>query len=173
MTTPPRPEPGLSASITSGRADRSLLFVCLGNICRSPLALWVVRDLARERGMLPRLTLDSCGTGAWHAGGPADPRSVMIAQAHGHETSHVARQFSTQADARFDLILAMDQSNVRTLVSRGAPPEKVRRFREFDPLALESGDLDVPDPYHGGDEGFRDVYAMIRRASAGLLDHLA
>jgi protein-tyrosine phosphatase len=59
------------------------------------------------------------------------------------------------------------------MVSRGAPPAKVRRFREFDPLALESGDLDVPDPYHGGDEGFRDVYAMIRRAAAGLLDHLA
>lgn len=154
-------------------ARHALLFVCLGNICRSPLALWIVRDMARDRGVLDRLTLDSCGTGAWHAGGPADSRSIMIAQAHGHETSHIARQFDANADGRFDLLLAMDQSNVRTMVSRGAPPAKVRRFREFDPLALESGDLDVPDPYHGGDEGFRDVYAMIRRAAAGLLDHLA
>ncbi len=148
----------------------AFLFVCLGNICRSPLALWVVRDLARERGMLDRLTLDSCGTGAWHAGGPADSRSIMIAQAHGHDTDHVARQFEAHADARFDLLLAMDQTNARTMIARGASPRKVKRFREFDPLAVKANDLDVPDPYHGGDEGFRDVYAMIRRAANGLLD---
>jgi protein-tyrosine phosphatase len=155
------------------RGTHAILFVCLGNICRSPLALWVVRDLARERGVLDRLSLDSCGTGSWHAGGPADPRSMMIAQAHGHETSHVARQLGTSDGERFDLLLAMDISNARTMIARGVPEAKVRRFREFDPLAVASGDLDVPDPYHGGDEGFRDVYAMIRRAADGLLDTLA
>jgi protein-tyrosine phosphatase len=145
--------------------------VCLGNICRSPLARWVVRDLAARRGMTARVSVDSCGTGAWHVGGPADPRSVQIALRYGHDTAHVARQFDCADDAdRFHLLLAMDSSNARTMIERGAPREKVRLFRSFDATAVEADDLEVPDPYYGGDEGFQRVYDMITRAGEGLLD---
>lgn len=155
-----------------------VLFVCLGNICRSPLAKVVFEHHARSRGVIERFRIDSCGTGAWHVGGPADPRTVHVAREMGLSCEHVARQFNPWDDpASFEYILAMDRSNRMTLLDRGAPAERVRMMRSFDPTLAAAGgvserDLDVPDPYEGGPEGFREVYRMLDRAAVGLLDHL-
>lgn len=152
-----------------------LLFVCLGNICRSPLAKWIFTRHAQERGVLDRFTIDSCGTGGWHAGGSADPRSTAIAIQNGLDVEHVARQVVPLTDfAAFDYLLAMDRQNRTTLLKLGAPSEKVFLMRSFDPTLAGKGDdhLDVPDPYLGGDEGFEKVYQMLWRACEGLIERV-
>ena len=160
-----------------------LLFVCLGNICRSPMAEGIFIHLARERGVLDRLEADSCGLGGWHVGDRADPRARATAAKYGVDLPSRARQFDPSSDPpRFDLVLAMDASNARGLIDRGTAEAKVRLMRSFDPtlrdLVDENGrpragaDLDVPDPYYGADGGFDRVYAMLVRACAGLLDTL-
>ena len=154
-----------------------LLFVCMGNICRSPLAEAVFLHKARERGVLDRFDVDSCGTGGWHAGGPADPRSIAIGAEHGIDVASIARKVNPKRDfTRFGLLLAMDRDNRDDLIELGADPTKVRLMRSFDPAlknADESG-LDVPDPYYGRDgSGFRRVYDMLDAACEGLLDGLA
>lgn len=157
---------------------QSLLFVCLGNICRSPLARVIFEHQASARGVRDKFIVDSCGTGAWHAGGPADPRSIMVAAKNGVILEHVARQVRDEDFDRFDLLLAMDQRNESDLIELGAPRDKVRLFRSFDVTmtdAVVRGDkhlLEVPDPYYGGHDGFDKVYAMLWRASEGLLDHV-
>jgi len=162
----------------------ALLFVCLGNICRSPMAEGIFLHLARERGVSDRFVVDSCGTGGWHVGSRPDPRAEGTAGVRGVVLPGRARQFDAATDpGRFTLMLAMDASNARTLIDRGARAESVRLMRSFDPtlrhLVDESGrpragaDLDVPDPYYGGDRGFEEVYEMLVRACDGLLDELA
>jgi len=154
-------------------SEHKLLFVCLGNICRSPLAEGIFIHLAREADQLHRFEIDSAGTGGWHAGNPADPRSIQIAAANGVELPSRARQYDASDDPeRFTLILAMDRQNERDLLDLGTPREKVRLMRSFDPeLAGAKGStLDVPDPYYGGDDGFRTVYEMLDRACRGLLE---
>ncbi len=146
-----------------------ILFVCLGNICRSPLAEGVFRSLASERGLGAALTADSAGTGAWHLGEPPDPRSVSVAARHGID---ISRQRCRQVDDadfhRFDLILGMDRSNLKAL-KRMAPagsPAKVALF-----LQEATGDMaDVPDPYYGGAAGFDQVYRLVQLASGRLID---
>lgn len=153
----------------------SLLFVCLGNICRSPLAKWIFVEQARSRGILERFRIDSCGTGSWHAGGPADPRSIAVALEHGLTVEHVARQVEPRTDfARFDYLLAMDRQNKSMLLKLGAPPEIVFLMRSFDPTLSGKGEeqMDVPDPYHGGEGGFEQVYQMLWRACEGLIDQV-
>jgi protein-tyrosine phosphatase len=154
---------------------RRVLFVCLGNICRSPLAKWVFIDQARGRGVLERFEVDSCGLGGWHEGEGADPRTIAVATRHRVAFEHMARQIRVPRDfERFDLLLAMDRENVRGLRGLGAPMERERLLRSFDP-ALAGADehaLEVPDPYYGGPEGFERMHAMIVAACAGLLDHL-
>lgn len=161
--TPPSPRPA-----------RSILLVCLGNICRSPLAEGVLRHRARERGLAEQLEVDSAGTGGWHAGEPADPRARATANLRGIRLEGRARQVTLEDARRFDLILAMDRDNLRELETRFAGVEgrhaTVRLFRSFDPEA--AGPADVPDPYYGGDEGFEIVYAMVERTVEALLDHL-
>ncbi len=152
-----------------------VLFVCLGNICRSPLGEGIFLHMARQRGVLERFDVDSCGTGAWHVGERADPRSIAIANKYGIELPSIARRFDPRADVdRFDLILAMDRQNERDLLGAGAPEDRVRLMRSFDPtLDGASGkDLDVPDPYYGRGDGFQRVYDMLTRACEGLLDEL-
>ncbi len=151
-----------------------VLFVCLGNICRSPMARWVMIDLARERGVLDQLRIDSCGTGDWHSGEPADPRSAACAARHGLSTDHAARQFSVHDGEQFEHILVMDRSNMRDVLAMGAPKPKVRLLRSFDPTLIDAHerDMEVPDPYYGGEQGFEHMYQMIRRACNGLLDTL-
>lgn len=164
--------------MSEGRDDSpvgSLLFVCLGNICRSPLAEGLFIHLARERGVLDRFRVDSAGTGAWHVGKPADPRSIAVARTHGVHLPSVARQVDPESDfERFDLILAMDRSNRTDLLDLGAPRERVRLMRSFDPTltGVPEHDLDVPDPYYGRGDGFQRVYEMLLRATTGLLEEL-
>lgn len=160
---------------------RRLLFVCLGNICRSPMAEGIFIHLARQRDMLDQFEIDSCGLGGWHVGDRADPRALATAAKNGVDLPSCARKFDPQTDPhRFDLILAMDASNARGLIDRGTPAEKVRLMRSFDPtlrhMVNQHGrpkpgmDIDVPDPYYGADGGFDRVYAMLERACAGLLE---
>lgn len=150
-----------------------ILFVCLGNICRSPLAEGVFLHRAAERGMSGAVRVDSAGTGAWHVGNLPDPRSRDVATRNGVSLPGRARQVRESDFHDFDLIVAMDTDNLQTLErlredSHGGA--KLHLFREFDDEA--AGDLDVPDPYYGGPEGFDEVFRMVDRAAGGLLDHL-
>ncbi len=156
-------------------AATSVLFVCLGNICRSPLAEGVLRHLARERGVEDRIRIDSAGTGAWHVGNPPDPRSAETAARHGIRLEGAARQVHPADAERFDLVLAMDRSNLRDLerLFAGHPHARarVRLFRDYDPEA-DDGPADVPDPYYGGPDGFEEVHRMVVRSCAVLLDEV-
>lgn len=153
---------------------KKILFVCMGNICRSPLAEGVFVHLAQQAGRADEFEVDSCGTGGWHAGQLADPRSRAVAQAHGLNLTHRARQFQKSDIQNFDLILVMDGENQRDLASfTNVKPEqaaKVKLLREFDPQA--NGDLEVPDPYYGGPEGFETMYQMVERSARKLLESL-
>jgi protein-tyrosine phosphatase len=153
-----------------------VLFVCLGNICRSPLAEGIFLHLARERGVADRFRVDSAGTGGWHAGEGADPRSVAVGGKNGVHLPSIARRidpdndFADPESGGFDTIIAMDRANHRDLLDEGAPSDRVFLMRSFDATAADRAE--VPDPYYGGDRGFDDVFDMLSRASAGLLDHL-
>jgi protein-tyrosine phosphatase len=155
-----------------------ILFVCLGNICRSPTAEGVMRGLIAEAGMKSpptRVELDSAGTGGWHVGEAPDARATEAARRRGIALQSVARQVREEDFERFDLIVAMDRSNERTLL-RLAPDEparaKVRLLREFDPASAGLGDLDVPDPYYDGAHGFDIVLDQVEAACAGLLERV-
>lgn len=145
---------------------RAVLCVCLGNICRSPIAEGVLRHRAREAGLA--LEVDSAGTGAWHAGEPPDRRATAAARRQGVILEGRARQVAVDDFARFDLVLAMDRSNHRDLLARCPRPHvgKVRRLGEWDP---RGGAPDVPDPYYGGDEGFDEVFALVDRCARALI----
>ena len=159
--------------MTGGRVG--VLFVCLGNICRSPLAKWVLVHQAQQRGVLDALDIDSCGTGHWHIGKAADARSVEVARRYGLATPHCARQIDAARDfKRFHWIIAMDRDNRDGVLSLGTPAERVHLLRRFDPdLAGEPEHrLEVPDPYYGGAAGFEEVYAMVYRACEGLLERI-
>ena len=151
-----------------------VLFVCMGNICRSPTAEGVFRRLVRDEGLDDEIEIDSAGTGGWHVGEPPDARATEAARRRGIDLDGAARQFSADDFDRYDLILAMDEENRRDLLAL-APDEdareKVRLFREFDP-ASDGGDLDVPDPYFGGEQGFEHVLDLTEAAARGLLDDL-
>ena len=155
---------------------RSVLFVCLGNICRSPLAQGVMEHLAVQRGVRDLLTVESCGTGAWHIGEPPDPRTIDVAQRNGVRLASRARQLAPQTDfARFDLLLAMDRLNHAAVLRSGCPEHKALLFRVFDPVARadpenDAWNLEVPDPYHGGPAGFDENFAMVHRTVGALLD---
>ena len=146
-----------------------ICFVCLGNICRSPTAEAVMRALAERAGKT--VELDSAGTGGWHVGELADPRTRAAAARRGYAIEHRARQFSADDFARFDLVLAMDQQNLRDLraLARGTPAlSRITLFREYDSTAPDGAD--VPDPYAGGADGFEHVLDICERACRGLLE---
>ena len=126
-----------------------VLFVCLGNICRSPLAKWIFTDLTLRRGVRDRFEIDSCGTGHWHVGKGADPRSVATALRRGIDATHTARRLQPESDfTRFDYLLAMDTDNRENLLHAGAPADRVFLMRSFDPALQEEPEhrLVVPDP---------------------------
>lgn len=156
-------------------SEVAVLFVCLGNICRSPTAEGIFRHLARERRLDHRLVVDSAGTGGWHVGEPADPRTLAAARRRGITWDHRARQVGVADFTRFDLLIAMDRRNLSDLLDV-APDEasraKVVLLRSFDPSTAPGDELDVPDPYFGGDDGFERVLDLCERACAGLLDTL-
>ncbi|GGS58623.1 low molecular weight protein-tyrosine-phosphatase [Streptomyces cinerochromogenes] len=145
-------------------------FVCTGNICRSPMAESVFRARVAEAGLDDLVAADSAGTGGWHEGEPADPRTVSVLEEHGYDSEHTARQFLPSWFARLDLVIALDTGHLKAL-RRLAPTEedagKVRLLRSFDPSAGD--DLDVPDPYYGGRDGFEECLEMVEAASTGLL----
>jgi protein-tyrosine phosphatase len=152
-----------------------ILFVCLGNICRSPTAEGVMRHLVREEGLEDAIEIDSAGTGGWHVGAPPDERATATAQKRGIVLEGAARKFSRRQFDEFDLILAMDKDNRRELMAMAPDDEaraKVRLLREFDPASDGSTDLDVPDPYYGGDEGFEHVLDLVDAATRGLIAEL-
>ncbi|MBW8800815.1 MAG: low molecular weight phosphotyrosine protein phosphatase [Streptomyces sp.] len=145
-------------------------FVCTGNICRSPMAESVFRARTAEAGLDDRVETDSAGTGGWHEGDGADPRAVRVLAEHGYDSEHTARRFQASWFARLDLVIALDSGHLKAL-RRLAPTDedarKVRLLRSYDPAA--AGDLDVPDPYYGGLDGFEECLEMVEAASAGLL----
>jgi protein-tyrosine phosphatase len=149
-----------------------ILFVCMGNICRSPTAEGVMRALVRDEGLDAAIELDSAGTGGWHAGEPPDERAVHAALQRDIALDGAARQVTAADFGRFDLVLAMDRENERDLVALAPDDEaraKVHLLREFDPEAVAVGDLDVPDPYFGGPRGFERVLDVVTAACRGLL----
>lgn len=153
--------------------------VCLGNICRSPIGEVVLRAQLAESGLADRVVVDSAGTGDWHLGMGADPRTLATLDAHGYPHDHVARQITPEWMSEIDLLLAMDETNYRDLarmIGGGDSPPELRMMRAFDPdlaqLPEPHPDLDVPDPYYGGPEGFIEVLGMIERAGAGVVSHV-
>lgn len=146
----------------------NILFVCLGNICRSPLAEAVFADLIRREGVSDRITTDSAGTAGYHQGEAADPRSRTCARRHGLEITHRARPVVAEDYTRFDLLVAMDQANADDLRRRAptsAARKKVRLLREWDP----AGPGEVPDPYYGSEADFDHVWHLCDRSAPGLL----
>jgi len=149
-----------------------ILFVCLGNICRSPTAEGVLRTLAA--GEAPELALEvaSAGTAAYHVGEPPDPRARQAAARRGYDLTALRARIVQPADfERFDLILAMDRENLGVL-RRRAPAGAHERLRLFLEFAPEAGPEDVPDPYYGGPNGFEEVLDLVEAATRGLLAHL-
>ena len=141
-----------------------LLFVCLGNICRSPTAEGVMRALVRERGLEDRVEVDSAGTAGWHVGEPPDPRAVTAARLRDITVGGSGRQVSRADFHRFDLLLAMDAANLGELRAL-APPGTEHKVRLL-------ADVDVPDPYYGGKDGFAAVLDLVDQACRRLLDDL-
>jgi protein-tyrosine phosphatase len=149
----------------------SLLFVCLGNICRSPAAEGVFAKLARDAGWAERLSIDSAGTAGYHEGERADERMRSCARKRGYELTSIARAVVRDDFERFDRILAMDRSNLVEL-QRRAPAQhrdKIRLYRDYDSIGRGEG---VPDPYYGGPEGFDEVLDIVERCGRALLDEI-
>ncbi len=151
-----------------------VMFVCMGNICRSPLAEGVFRHLAREAGVLNNFEIASSGTGGWHAGERPDRRMNQVAIKNGVSMEgQFAQQFQMSDLEYYDIILAMDKDNLRNVKSLDAGnkhAQKIHLFREFDP---EPGDMQVPDPYYGGPRGFDNVFDIVDRTAKVLLERLS
>ena len=146
-----------------------ILFVCLGNICRSPLAEAIFKHKIDKKGLNHAFMADSAGTGHWHVGEDPDPRSIAIAQKNNVPIQHIGRQFSVD-DIAFDYILAMDSHNLTTIMSLlEAQHDGLYLMRYFDDMQK---DADVPDPYYGGDDGFQHVYDILDRSCDRLIKFL-
>jgi protein-tyrosine phosphatase len=146
-----------------------VLFVCLGNICRSPLAEGIFDEMVKEQGLEDRISCDSCGMAAYHISSQPDSRTVANAKENGLELNHQARQFDGSDLDKFDQILVMDRANyeeVRQFFISEGHASKVRLMRAYD---LEEPNKDVPDPYYGGDQGFQEVYDILYRSCGELL----
>ena len=150
-----------------------ICFVCLGNICRSPTAEGIMLQLVEQAGLSGRFEIDSAGTGDYHVGERADPRSRAEARRHGVELPSRARKFVAADLERFDYVIAMDRqnrANLARLAVGDAQLAKIHLLRAFDPASAP--DAEVPDPYHGGDQGFARVFDICHAGCTGLLQHL-
>jgi protein-tyrosine phosphatase len=145
----------------------------MGNICRSPTAEGVMRHLVAERGLTARFVIESAGTGDWHVGERADPRSRVAAEGRGYRLDRRAQHFTAAFFGRFDYVLAADRDNLAHL-ARIAPDDdsraKIHLLRDFDPASAKGSD--VPDPYYGQSASFEQVLDVCERACRGLLVHL-
>jgi protein-tyrosine phosphatase len=149
-----------------------ILFVCLGNICRSPTAEIVFREIVAREAPNLGIEVDSAGTAAYHVGSPPDSRTRQAALRRGYDMSALrARVVEPQDFGRFDLILAMDRQNFDAL-RRGAPAAAHDRIRLFLEFAPDAGETEVPDPYYGGPNGFEEVLDLVEAAARGLLQHV-
>ncbi len=149
-----------------------ILFVCLGNICRSPTAEVVLRTIAAREAPELHLEVDSAGTTGYHVGQPPDPRMRQTADRRGYDLAAPRARIVEPADfERFDLILAMDRE-ILSVLRRRAPSGAQERLRLFLEFAPEEGLEDVPDPYYGGPNGFEEVLDLVEAATRGLLAHL-
>lgn len=148
-----------------------VLFVCLGNICRSPTAEGVFRRELARAGCQDRVDIDSCGLGHWHLGKAPDPRAQAAAEQRGIDISGLrARQLQAQDFAGFDYVLGMDRDNLRAMLAM-----KPAHAKAHVGLLLDFADLaesEVPDPYYGGDEGFERVFTLLEAAAEGLVEHI-
>ena len=150
-----------------------ICFVCHGNICRSPLAQGVMESLVKKEGLEEIILISSAGVSGWHAGEPPDIRMQNTARKHGVTLESRARHFQANDFKQMDMVLAMDHSNFKTLKAMrplADTQDKLFLFRSFDPE--NKGDLEVPDPYYGGDRGFELVFKMVERACPEILEHL-
>lgn len=163
-----RPSPAATVPPPRTAGHYRIAIVCSGNICRSPVADVVLNDKLAEAGLGSAVTVDSFGTGGWHVGEGMDQRSAASLVTAGYDGSrHRARQYGAPHVATYDLVLAMDAGHLRDLGALGVPADRLRLFRSFDP---EPGDGDVPDPFYGGPEGFRDVLGIVERTADALVD---
>ena len=153
-----------------------VLFVCLGNICRSPAAEGVFLQLLNEHGLAHRFEVDSCGIGSWHVGKPPHRGSLAEAERRGIELVSTCRQLDAPRDFdRFEWLIAMDHNNAMDLLDAGAPEERVRLLRSFHPEHSRNSFDDVPavpDPYGEGEEAFRDMFEIVIESTGALLDNL-
>ena len=153
-------------------AEVSVLFVCMGNICRSPTAHGVFRKLVRDEGLEQQIAIDSAGTHAYHVGQPPDSRAQATASRRNIDLSDLrGRQVEVEDFHRFDYILAMDRENLEIL-SRLCPAGNEDKLRLFMDFATDYGIDEVPDPYYGGEQGFERVFDMVEAASRGLLEEI-
>jgi protein-tyrosine phosphatase len=154
----------------------SIVFVCMGNICRSPTAEAVMTHLLADAGLADRVAVASAGTGGWHVGDGIDERAGAALLTAGYDGSrHRARQFARTWFDDYDLVVAMDRSNrhfLTELARDDADRGKIRLIRSYDPSAARRGELDVPDPYYEDDEGFATVLGMIESGCRGLLEEV-
>ena len=151
----------------------SILFVCLGNICRSPAAEGIMQHIIDEHQLGDRISVDSAGIGPWHVGQLPDPRMRSHGADHGYDFSTRARQISSNDFSRFDYIIVMDRENyhdVLTLASTEADKAKVHMMTDY--ATHHPGHTVVPDPYYGGDKGFELVIELLEDACHGLLDEI-
>ena len=147
-----------------------VLFVCLGNICRSPLAQGVFEDVLRREGLEGEVSVDSAGTGAWHVGSPPDERALSAASLRGVDiSSQRARRIDPEDCQNFDYVLTMDEENYRAVAGLCRGSAVVRPFLDF---ATDSPETAVPDPYYGGPDGFERVLDLVEEASEGLLEDI-
>ena len=147
-----------------------VLFVCMGNICRSPLAQGVFEDVLRREGLEGEVSVDSAGTGAWHVGSPPDDRALSAASLRGVDiSSQRARRIKPEDCQNFDYVLTMDEENYRAVAGLCRGSAVVRPFLDF---ARDSPETAVPDPYYGGPDGFEHVLDLVEEASEGLLEDI-
>ena len=150
----------------------NVLFVCMGNICRSPTSEGLFQHLVTEAGLLDKITIDSAGTHAYHVGNPPDTRATAAAKLRGIDlTSQRARQVCENDFTNFDYILAMDNSNHADL-SQLCPAGEEHRLHLFLDFAPQTQTQEVPDPYYGGEQGFEHVLDLVEQAAAGLLEDI-